>query len=67
MDKIQFSEAELVYIFTYIFDYPYFFDEIINSITNIMLNKWDMKTIELRNIYSQINNKNVNSYIEKYF
>jgi hypothetical protein len=68
LSKIQFNEQELVEIFTCIFSYTYFFEEIINNITNIMLNTWEMKPIELRNIYCQINNNNnIHSYIEKYF
>lgn len=67
LNKIQFSEEEFVEIFTCIFSYAYFFEEIINNITNIMLNTWKMKSIELRNIYCQINNNDVSLYIEKYF
>ncbi len=63
--KIQFNETELIDILTYIFDYPLFFDEIIENITDIMLNVWNIKTIELNRIYSKIDNENVFKYIEE--
>ncbi len=64
ISKIQFNEYELVDILTYIFSYDYFFSETIEEITNIMLNVCDMKPIELKKIYNQIDNKNVHQYIE---
>ncbi len=64
VSKIDFTQEELVNIFTGIFSYEYFFSEIIENITNIMLNVCNMKPIELKNIYSQINNQNVHQYIQ---
>ena len=66
LSKIQFSETDLVNILTCVFDYPYFFDEIIENITNVMINLCEMKPVELRNIYNKINNESVQNYIQQY-
>jgi len=64
VSKIDFTQEELVNIFTEIFSYEYFFSEIIENITIIMLNVKQINKSELKNIYFQVNNKNVHQYIE---
>ena len=66
LSKIQFDEMVLIDILTNLFDYNPFFDEIIKNITDIMLNVWKMKTIELKKLYYQINIKDVYDYIQEH-
>jgi hypothetical protein len=67
LNKIEFNNSDLLNIFTFLFNYEPFFNEIIENITDIMLNCYKMNLNELKNIYYQLHNKNVNKYIEEHF
>jgi len=64
LSKIKFDDIDMINIFTGLFDYPPIFDMVIEKITDIMLNVWNMKTIELKKLYYQIENQNVYKYIQ---
>ncbi len=66
LSKIQFDEIDMIHILSELFSYPPFFDKIIENITNIMLNVWNMSSIELKQLYSQIDNQKVSQYIHSY-
>jgi hypothetical protein len=59
-----FNDDELIDIFKCVFSYEHFFSEIIENITNIMLNTYNMQPSKLKELYSLVENKNVNTYIQ---
>ena len=64
VNKITFNDDELINIFECVFSYEHFFSEIIENITNIMLNTYNMQPSKLKELYSLVENKNVNTYIQ---